>query len=504
MISQGRRGEMAGAKALVKHGFVKKEYRKIAGELQEKADTLSEEEAEKYADREKFEMRRGAPDQATDFPEPVHRYRFVHETFKESIEPQYFWLLNYLNYDMDLFVDKIYDLFAASEQSAFFGMAQQRLGLQQDRVSGFLATIGKMVKELFQLVRELRILDERLSYYTDSYDVKSPSRESAEITLKGIFIDMVEGGAKSPASVYGMARELQFTTLPDLFFSTHPTTAKEVDEVVDKLEFNRKVREVLKRKLRSFLEWKEHTFREMKTKRIFTLKYLRQHYDIIKMYMSWVRPYLKNIRRLQLADRAVSPDLIGAFEGSLVEIEILGKKKLKGTHGKYNACALLNFNYRTRTQLEATQPGEYQHKGALHFGRNEVTLRAYAWTDEQIESYKKMRAEEDLELLGIVDASVKAAMEALGKELENYLKEAGEEFVQKKEKKLERRGFFGSLFGTFVSTKRPAAPKKPSKPKERVDQWALEKEKSDAAKLAKGTIWVTYKNYKKAHGMLSW
>ena len=56
-------------------------------------------------------------------------------------------------------------------------------------------------------------------YYSDSYDADSKSRESAEITLKGIWVDMVEQGAKNPASVYGMAREVQFTTLPDLFFS---------------------------------------------------------------------------------------------------------------------------------------------------------------------------------------------------------------------------------------------------------------------------------------------
>ena len=236
----------------------------------------------------------------TGFPKPHNSYRIILETFNQSIEESYFWMLDHLRQTMGYAnIDKITDIFSASEHSSFFGAAWQRIGLQQDKVSQFLATIGKMVKELFQLVRELRILDERLSYYEDSY-AGTRSSESAEITLKGIWIDMVEQGSKNPASVYGMARELQFITLPDLFFSTHPQTKDEVDHIVDtKIDFNRKVREVLKRKLRSYLEWKRHTHSELKTKRQFTLKYLRQHYDIIRMYIQWVKPYLKNIKRLQ-------------------------------------------------------------------------------------------------------------------------------------------------------------------------------------------------------------
>jgi len=494
---------LVSVKNLVKYGFVKSNYSKIKAELKEKASSMDEKEAIKYADAEEFEMRRGQPLTMTDYPSPIHRYRIVHETFKQSIEPQYFWIVNYLEYDLDCFIEKVYDLFSASEQSAFFGMAQQRLGLQQDRVSGFLATIGKMVKELFQLVRELRILDERLHYYNDSYDVNSRSRGSAEITLKGIYIDMVEGGAKSTASIYGMARELQFTILPDLFFSTHPITSHDVDGIVDALDFNLKVKEVLKRKLRAFLEWKEHTKDELKTKRVFTLKYLRQHYDIIRMYMDWVRPYLRNIKRLELADRGGSANMINAFEGSLVEIEIIGRRKLKGNSGKFNSIILLHFYYRTMPRMEATQPGEYQHKAPIHFGRNEITTRAYIWTDEQLEAYKSMRADEDLDLLGMVDSSVRVAMDSLGDELKSYLIEAGETFEKPKEKVVKKPGIFSDFFGTFVSTnKNSKHPKKPSKPKE--DAWKMEQEKKAHMKDTKTLIWLTYKNYKKAHRMLSW
>src|SRR3990167_479463 len=269
----------------------------------------------------------------TGYPDALRRYRLIVENYNMSIEEPYFWVKDYLKERVGYpGLIKITDVFSASENSSFFGASQQRLGLQQDKVSQYLATIGKMVKELFQLVRELRILDERLGYYADSFRAKSTSRGSAEITLKGIWVDMVEQGAKNPASVYGMAREVQFTTLPDLFFSTHPLKQEDVDEIVDteRGAFNRKVKEVLKRKLRTFLAWKEHTFEELKTRRIFTLKYLRQHYEVIRMYIHWVKPYLKNIQRLQLdQSKTETPDLLVAFESSMIEVELLARKPAK-------------------------------------------------------------------------------------------------------------------------------------------------------------------------------
>jgi hypothetical protein len=444
----------------------------------------------------------------SDFPKAGRRWRIIHDSFNASIEESYFWMLNYIRWDMGIVdVEKITDIFAASEHSAFFGVAQQRIGLQQDKVSQFLATIGKMVKELFQLVRELRILDERLGYYEKSRSEIRKTAEPAEITLKGIYIDMAEGGAKSPASVYGMARDLQFTTLPDLFFSTHPKDADDVGNVVDRLEFNKPVKNVLKRKLYSYLQWKKETNKELKNRRTFTLKYLRQHFDIIKMYMNWVRPYLRNIQRLQTDQRkAETPDLVSAFEGSMVEIEFLGKFLPEGNSECY-AIMHIHFDYRTRPQMNYMQEG-YQ-RGPLHIGQVNMHMRTYAWTEEDIEAYKQMRHMEDMELLSVVDASVKAAMEALGDELEKYLIEAGDKPWDKPEaeKKEEKRpGIFdplmsvGKAFGSGVMTVVPAfggGGKKKS-------NYQLSGEKSKAENDAVFKTWTTYKNYKKAHRMLAW
>jgi hypothetical protein len=449
----------------------------------------------------------------TGFPTPDWKYHLVLEEYSKSIEEIYYWLLEHIRQDQGYTeITKITDMFAASEQSAFFGSAKQRIGLQQDKVVTFLATIGKMVRDLFQLVREIRVLKERMSIYDDSYVADSKSRESSEITLKGIWVDMVEQGAKNPASVYGMARELQFTTLPDLFFSIHPESIDKIGEMVEKLDFNRKVKEVLNRKLRTYMAWKDFTAKEMKSRHIFTLRFLRQHFDVIKMYMAWVKPYLRDVRRLELMDKTKSPDLIAAFEGSIIEIEYLAKR-MSAKHEMlkeivYNkhvySVILVTINYRTKPSLNYQQ--EYQ-RGPIHVGQVNLTLRTYAWRQKDIDKYLKMKDREDMELLKVIDGSVKAAMEALGDELEKYLNEAGENVkfeTLKAKPNVSAKGLadplssalkgVGEIFGGLGGKKKDGEPSK----------YEIDKEKKSAKDAAKENIWQTYKNLKKREGLLAW
>ena len=89
-------------------------------------------------------------------------------------------------------VDKIYDIFSSSESSAMFGNVAQKQGIQQDRAIQFLRSIGVMIKELFPLVRELRVLDERMELYKN-WD----KSKSADITLKQHYVQFVEQGGQN-------------------------------------------------------------------------------------------------------------------------------------------------------------------------------------------------------------------------------------------------------------------------------------------------------------------
>jgi hypothetical protein len=463
----------------------------------------------------------------TGYPAVAKRYHHLYESFSLSIEEVYFWLIDHIRYSQGWTrAYKVKDIFTATENSAFFGNSQQRLGIQQDRVQQYLATIGKMTKDLFQLVRELRILDEKLLPRKDWLTSKA-----ADATLKGEFIDLVEnrGGQTSPASVYGLAQQLGYATLPDLFFNTRVYAPEKVDEEVDRLDFNTNVKHVLKRKLYQFITWKLKTDHELESRRTFTLKYLRQHWDIIEMYMAWIKPYLRHIARLQMNESALEEtDLIAAFEQSYIETETLfAKPKTDPEKGGLLEVLLLTINFRTRPSMSYVQEG--YNKGPVHVGQCHIYFRAYEkWNEDHIENYLAYRKKEDLYMIGVVDRSVQAAMEALGDELEHYLAEAGEpKYADKleKQKKEEEARFkkekaahglfsgvsepfvgvfkgFGEMFGVggFIA--------KGGHGKKEKAKWTYPKSIRGLNGKIDGSLSIslyqTQKNFKKSHGMLSW
>ncbi|NJL44385.1 MAG: hypothetical protein HC945_03675 [Nitrosarchaeum sp.] len=463
----------------------------------------------------------------TGYPKPLGRLQLVLESPSISIEETYYWFLEHLRTDFSFgLIDKITDSFSASEQSSFWGQAQQRLSIQQDRVQQYMASIGKMIKDLFALVRELRIIDEKLApreIWDEAAKAVAKGKpaesvdgfKSADATLKSEYTDMVEnrGGQVQPGSIYHLSSTVGYVTLPDLFFNTRVLTKEQIDKVVDGMDWNPNVKNVLRRKLFQFVNWKLQSDHELRQRRRFQLQYLRQHWDTVKMYMAWVKPHLRNVKRLAMnPERANSPDLISAFEGSIAEIEILTKQpKIRGWH----PCVLMTFVHRTRPQMEFHREG-FQHRGPVHVGRVEVTLRAYAWTEEQVGKYREYREKEEMDLLGLVDGSVESAMEALSADLDRYLAEAGApDTLTKKHdppKKEEEQVSPSSILEPFVALFKGFAelglsffpglyaPQKKEEKKSSV-AGAMPGSAAGAATFA---LYQAYKNYKKSHRLLSW
>lgn len=463
---------------------------------------VSTELLEKYGfEEEVAEVALGIYDK-TGYPQSIKKYEMFWEVPDMNVEEPYYWVIDNIRQTIPK-IEKIEDSFSASENSAFFGVTQQRLGIQQDKVGQFLATTGKMVKELFQMVRELRILDERLTYYEESSSQldKEPAKRSkaAEITLKGIFIDLVQGGGKNPASIYGMARELEFITLPDLFFDAPPfKNTAEMESHIESLKanFNEALLRVLIRHLRQFLEWKKRTHKEHANRKEFMLKYLRQHYSIIQMYLAWLKPYLRTIQKLNMKEGSeLSYNMISAFESSLIDIEIIGHKP-NLTH-----CMLISFNYRTRPHMKFVQEG-YQ-RGPVHVGQLRYVVRVMDWDKKQIAQYKKMKDEETLLLMGDLSGSVQESMEALGEELERYLKEAEglKEEKEGEEKKKEKKKYYlaEKMFGDFINFEKL---REITAKKEKKEEKPVKLGNGQMAMLISG--WMTYKNFKKAHRMITW
>lgn len=234
------------------------------------------------------------------------------------------------------------------------------------------------------------------------------------------------------------------------------------------------------------------------------LQYLLQHFEIIKMYITWIKPYLRHVARLTMKERNMtSADLISAFEGSMLDVEVLARKRTpKGKSGA-NACILGTFSYRTKAEMKVVQEG-YQ-RGPVHIGRFEMNLRVYAWTDEEVEKYKKLKEKEDLDLMGDVSSSVRSAMESLGEELDIYLEEARGSKDKEKEENEEapkKKSFMEIFFGDFYT---------PKSEKQKVEKVSVSSDEAEAKALANKVVghakfhaFLVYKNFKKSHRMVQW
>jgi len=448
------------------------------------------------------------------------RMTIVIESMQSGVERYYYWFLRTMQatnfFGMNMDVEKIRDVFGGGEASSMWGNIEQRKTLQQDKASQFLGTIGNMLKSTFQILRELRILDERKEYY----DKSEKGDKSAEVALKSIWVDMVEGGGQNPTSVTGLSQKVGFVTLPDLFYSVSAKNADAVDGVVEKLKeggVNKTIRTVLARKLKQFYIWKDKTGKEVRTRKKFVLKYLRQHFNVIKMYISWVRPYLQNVQRLQMQENRSDVDVASAFETAKVELELMGIGKAYEVSDpvtsesrtmkfkKVFPITLVKLKHVTLPQMQFQS--EYQ-RGPIHTGRTDIVIEAYTATKEEIEQYKKEKDKEDIELL----ASVNSAMESLKEELDKYLEEAGEQSVIEAKEEAEYAKMkasegiltpftsifkgFGDMFGALVP--------KPAKKKigeETITSQEAASEAGAAKGAAAANAWQMYNTFKKVHGM---
>ena len=432
-----------------------------------------------------------------------------YENFAEGIEKFYFWVTDFMESTLHYKLSKIEDTSFASVGSSQWGLIEKRKSIQQDKAAQYMGTMGGMIKSMMQIYKELKIIDERLNYYSEA----DTGSVAAEIALKSLWIDLVEGGAKQPTSVLGLASQVGFVTLPDLFFNITPKDSKSVDKAVDnsKIETNVQVKNILKRKLKQYMTWRDRTKSELATRRYFNIKYLAQHFNVIKMYGDWAKPYLQNIGRLnQKVQEDYSYQLLEGSESTVADIELMGQRKIKERDTEFDKVfpiMVVNFHHRTRP-VSAYQ--QEQHRGSLHIGRVEIKFTSYLANKKGLDDYKNKKKTETLKLLKTVDASMSALLDSPDSkaEFEGYLKEA--EGIKEKqaedEKKVKGKSSFGG-FEIFIpeyfkKTQRDARLKSKSSKKPKRGSDDLTDEKSLAKIIAKEDVGTIFKTFKIVHGML--
>jgi hypothetical protein len=455
--------------------------------------------------------------------------RLVIDSFGESPEKHYYYFINLFQAHPTISsgffgmkakeIYKLKDQFDASVSSSFHGQIGTKISAIQGQVSNYLSQIGQLTKTLLPLVREVRMMDERMQYYKNSYvskdnrgkkDADQKAQEKArqnEITLKSTWIEVVEQGMQNPNSVYSMSTKLGFVTLPDLFFATNPLgkdakeQKKNLEKVLGAMEeqhaLNKKVRDALTKKLTQYYTWKERTQIEMEHTWKFRLKSLKQHYNVINLYKSWLIPNLTTLKALQMKNDTTGFHIVSSFESSKLELELLiDLKEKKGWH----ACVLVRMLYFTRPDLHYTSSGQKQ---PIHAGRIEISIEPYVASKDDIEWYRKHCEKESLKLVSGTDVDIgkdiESILNSLGEDVEKYLKEAeGKEEKKKKDKKPDKN--LSDPFKEVANFFKQFKPGKDGAPS-RKDMEAKAAAKKKQAGFAALMAWVAYDVFKKGNGM---
>jgi hypothetical protein len=373
-------------------------------------------------------------------------YRIIYDAFGKTLEPVYFWLLDFLE-KVGFETKKVSESMSPSVTSYFFGDMGARRTQIEKRVSEIMATVNTVIKSIVNLLYDLKQFDERLAIYDDFKDKKKGAKEE----LKRIWMDEVDI-KKGTGSIHNLttSEKYSFITLRDAFF------AVDTQEEIDEIDLNTRVKNILRSRLKEYEKWLKEGERELRQRRKIELTYLKSQVSSLKMYTEWAKPYLKAIKRLGFKDlESNMPQLVMAFNQTWIEITLRGYKEIyfekdlpvrfkpkKPKGPKAYAVLEIEFKYRTAPIVVESGGGR---SGYGQTGNVDMTFRSYAFSEDEWKKLREKEIEEDLEL---IDALTNESILAIKEDLDKYLGEL-ESGKVKEEKSKEPRTFVGEIIQSF-------------------------------------------------------
>lgn len=426
---------------------------------------------------------------------PESEHKLVYDSPTETLEPIYFFILDLMN-DFGLKPEKLVDNFVSSPGSQHFGEMGQRASIMQQQGAKLLADINTVLRSILNLIYDLREFQIRLQSYKDLED--SNKKEAALLSLKQIWMDKVDI-QKGNSSIKAMALgQGQFVTLIDAFL-----VAKD-EQSVDKLDLNDIVKRILKPRIHEFNIWLNNSKGELEKRYNIEKTYLKSQVNSLKIYSRWAKPYMKAAQDLEMSDSGRNPALVKMFNSMLLELTLLGKRKISGDYPlkyvpkrDYYICTLLDFNFRgipNRTQ-----------QGYVVGGRAEISFRSYVMNDDELAKLNQELEGSDLNnALTLIEGSTTESLGNLQEDIDYFLKED-----EKKEEQTVKKDInpFMALFGTYEKKSKKDEKKENKDEKKKIekiekDSW-IEKDyfRKPGVIEAKETTFSLFEIYKKAHGM---
>lgn len=451
-------------------------------------------------------------------PAPSAEHLLTYDSSTETLEPIYFWILDFMNGMFQGKTEKLVDNFASSPGSGHFSELQGKATAMQQQVYGVMERVNIVLKSILNLIYDLKEFQIRLSQYDEANSKEKERAESGILGLKQIWMDQVDI-KRGIGSINAMSSgNLQFVTLRDAFM--YATSVEEID----KMDLNERVKRVLKPRVQEFLDWRIRSERELKKRFEIEKTYLKSQVNALKLYSRWAKPYLKAAEQLRMSEKPDSA-LVSVFNTLILELSVMGTRKLdvleqvssdtkllpenfKKIHKKlraYNSVVIVDFKFRGIPN----KVGQHYSFG----GRAEVRFKAYALNDDELKILRDKMEDSDIQdSLSLIQGMTDDSLAQIKGDIDEFL----EEKPEKKEKEIEEdTNPFSALFSFFKSEKKE---KKSEKKKDsdaerkkrlkefeekgiKPDSYAEKYVRNVAEAVAINNCYSIFDIYKKAHGM---
>ncbi len=444
---------------------------------------------------------------------PVAFHTLGYDSGVEQLEQIYFFILDLMS-DFGLKTEKLIDNFSSSPGSGHFSELGQKATIMQNQAMKVMGDINTVLRSVLNIIYDLKEFRTRLQSYDD---LKSPDKkDGAILSLKQIWMDKVDiqkGNSSIKAMALGQAG---FVTLIDAFL------ASKDEKSAEKLDLNDRVKRILIPRIHEFNIWLTQSEQELRKRYEIEKSYLRSQVNSLKLYSRWAKPYLKAASELENQDMGREPALVKTFNTLMLNLILIGKRELNVKDSamdgllpkdfakenfvkklrKYYSCVLVEFTFRGIPQRVSQQP---------HFtfgGKADVTFRAYALNEDEINKLNKELEKSDLnDVLKLIDGATDDSLKQMQEEIDFFLEEKNKKEEEKKKK--DQSNPFLALFGAYENKvdKEASKKKEPDKGDKpiRKDDW-IEKThiRPLAEEVAGATAMSLFDIYKKSHGMASY
>jgi len=432
---------------------------------------------------------------------PIEKHTVIYDAFGSSLEPLYFWILDYINKEYEK-SDKLVDSFVASPGSSYFSELGARTTRMQEEGMKMLGAANQVIKSILNIIYDLKEFKLRLEVYDDKHSEDKNKKFAASISLKQIWMDQVDiKRGNSSVKALAIGGGPNFVTLIDAFMVANTL------EDIKNLDLNDRVKRILEQRVSEFLRWIDESEKELRKRYEIEKSYLRSQVSTVQLYSRWAKPYLRAAKALE---QTASPSaaLVSSFNTVVMELALLGQAKdetiayvgrgdlprfIKDMKRRaYYPIVIVNITFRSAPE-RAAQSG-YGFRGRL-----EANFTSYALNEDELKTLKEEVEKDDLgDVFKFIEGATTESLEQIQKDIDQFLKEE-----KKEERRSEREpeNPFTALLSIFKPSKKE---KKKEKEKSKgissdsdietgIRSFEIIEARKECRKL--------YDSFKKVHGM---